>query len=139
MKKKDSLKGFHGVYVVVEDLGPEMRGVLTRQQVKANVESRLRTAGIRLLEAKEAAKTRGEPYLYINVAALPIGAKRYACRIDVEFHQLVNLTRNASRGHAITWDEGVVTVGGINTIRDQVDDLIFEFIYDYLATNPDNS
>ena len=138
MRKKKSLKGLNGVYVVIEDLGPEMRGVLHRKQVRSVVEERLRMAGIPILREKEAAQLPNEPYLYVNLCALPLDTTRYACRIDIEFHQLVALLQDDSRGHAITWDEGVLTVGDVQTICDHIDDLVFDFIYDYLAMNPNN-
>ena len=78
----------HGIYVVVEDLGPELKGVLTRSAIRKRVELQLLTAGIRLIKKLEAAKLPGEPYLYVNLAALPLGPKRFACRIDLEVHQL---------------------------------------------------
>lgn len=136
MRKKKSLKGLDGIYVVVEDLGPEVKGAVTRRQLRENVEARLQMAGIRILKEKEAAKTIGKPYLYVNVGALPMGEKRFACRVDIEFHQLVTLIGDSSKGHAITWDEGIIAVGDINTIYDHVNDLVFDFIYDYLAVNP---
>lgn len=138
MLRKESLKGMHGIYVVVEDLGPELKGVLTRSDLRKRVEKQLRAAaGIRLVKELEAAKLPGEPYLYVNLAALPLGPKRYACRIDLEMHQLVALAHNSARGHAITWEQGVVTAGGVKTIYDNLDELVFDFIYDYLAMNPD--
>lgn len=138
MRKKKSLKGLHGIYVVVEDLGPEMRGKITRREIREKVENRLKWAGIRTFHAKEAAKSMGEPYLYVNIAALPQGQKKYACRIDLEVHQLVTLVHNSSQGHAITWDSGVVTVGDVQEILDYLDELVFDFIYDYLAVNPNS-
>ncbi len=137
MLRKESLKGMHGIYVVVEDVGPELRGVLTRSELRKRVEKHLRTAGIRLVKELEAAKLPGEPYLYVNLAALPLGPKRYACRIDIEMHQLVALAHNSAKGHAITWEQGIVTAGGVKTLCDNVDELVFDFIYDYLAMNPD--
>jgi len=137
MLRKESLKEMHGIYVVVEDLGPELKGVLPRSELRKRVEKHLRTAGIRLVKELEAAKLPGEPYLYVNLAALPLGPKRYACRIDLEVHQLVALVHNSASGHAITWEQGVVTAGSVQTIYDNVDELVFDFIYDYLAMNPD--
>ena len=138
MLRKESLRGIHGIYVVVEDLGPELRGVLNRSELRKRVEAQLQTAGIRLVKELEAAKLPGEPYLYVNMAALPLGPKRYACRIDLEVHQLVALVHNSSRGHAITWEQGVVTAGGVKTIFNNFDELILDFICDYLAMNPDH-
>ena len=127
----------HGIYVVVEDLGPELKGVVTRGALRKRVEMQLRTAGIRLVNELQAAKLPGEPYLYLNLAALPLGPKRYACRIDLEVHQLVALAHHSASGHASTWEQGVVTTGGARTIYDNVDELVFDFICDYLAMNPD--
>ena len=127
----------HGIFVVVEDLGPELKGVVTRSALRKRVEMQLRTAGIRLVKEFEAAKLPGEPYLYVNLAALPLGPKRYACRIDLEVHQLVALVHRSISGHASTWEQGVVTTGGLKTIYDNVDELVFDFICDYLAMNPD--
>ena len=66
MLRKESLRGMHGIYVVVEDLGPELKGVLTRNTLRKRVEMQLRTAGIRIVKELEAAKLPGEPYLYVN-------------------------------------------------------------------------
>ncbi len=137
MLRKKSLIGMQGIYVVVEDLGPELKGVLTRSVLRKRVEMQLLTAGIRLIKKLEAAKLPGEPYLYVNLAALPLGPKRYACRIDLEIHQLVALVHHSASGHASTWEQGVVTTGGIKTILDNVDQLVFDFICDYLAMNPE--
>jgi hypothetical protein len=136
MLRKASLRGMHGIYVVVEEVGPELRGIMTRSAIRKRVEMQLRTAGIRIIKELEAAKVPGEPYLYVNVAALPLTSKRFACRIDIEVHQLVALVHHSATGHAITWEQGVVTAGGIKAIYDNVDELVFDFIYDYLAMNP---
>ena len=136
MLRKKSLVGMQGIFVVVEDLGPELKGVVTRSALRKRVEMQLRTAGIHLVKELEAAKLPGEPYLYLNLAALPLGPKRYACRIDLEVHQLVALAHNTASGHASTWEQGVVTTGGLKAICDNVDELVFDFICDYLAMNP---
>ena len=82
MLRKESLKGMHGIYVVVEDVGPELRGVLTRSELRKRVEKQLRTAGIRLVKELEAAKLPGEPYLYVNLA-LPFSATPVADKPDI--------------------------------------------------------
>ena len=137
MLRKKSLVGMQGIYVAVEDLGPELKGVMTRSALRKRVEMQLLTAGIRLIKKIDAAKLPGEPYLYVNVAALPFGPKRYACRIDLEVHQLVALVHRSASGHASTWEQGVVTIGTVNDIYDKVDELVFDFICDYLAMNPE--
>lgn len=136
MLKRKSLKGMTGIYVVVEDLGSELKGTVTRRDVQTRVEGQLLTANIRLLKEKEAAKLPGEPYLYVNLAALPLERKKFACRIDLEVHQHVALVHDPKGGHAITWEQGVLTTGGLQTIYQQLDELVFAFICDYLAINP---
>jgi hypothetical protein len=136
MLKRKSLIPMTGVYVVVEELGPELKGTITRKDIRTRVEAQLRTAGIRLIKEKEAAKLPGEPYLYVNVAALPLKSKQFACRIDVEVHQLVALIHDPKGGHATTWEQGMLTVGGVDVITRHLDELIFEFICDYLAIHP---
>ena len=49
MLKKKSLVGMPGIYVVVEDLGPELKGVVSRNELRKRVELQLLTAGIRLV------------------------------------------------------------------------------------------
>ena len=100
------------------------------------VEAQLRTAGLRLLKETGAAKLPGEPYLYVNLAALPLERKHFACRLDLEVHQHVALVHDSKGGHAITWEQGVLTVGGLETILQHLDELVFAFICDYLAVNP---
>ena len=136
MIRRKSLKGMKGIYVVVEDLGSELKGTLTRRDVRDRVEAQLRTAGIRLFKEKEAAKLPGEPYLYVNLAALPLEHQRFACRIDLEVHQHVATVHDSKGGHAITWEQGVLTVGGVETIVKHLDELVFAFVCDYLAINP---
>jgi len=135
MLKRKSLKGMEGIYVVVEDLGSELKGTVTRRDIRSRVEAQLGTAGIRIFKEKEAAKLPGEPYLYVNLAALPLERKRFACRIDLEVHQHVALIHDPKGGHAITWEQGVLTVGGLETISQHLDELVFAFICDYLAVN----
>ena len=125
-----------GIYVVVEDLGSELKGTVTRRDIRFRVEAQLRTAGIRILKEKEAAKLPGEPYLYVNLAALPLERNRFACRIDLEVHQHVATAHDSQGGHAITWEQGVLTVGKFDTIVKHLDELVFAFICDYLAINP---
>ena len=136
MLKRKSLKGMTGIYVVVEDLGSELKGTVTRRDVQTRVEDQLLAANIRILKEKEAAKLPGEPYLYVNLAALPLEKKNFACRIDLEVHQHVALVHDPKGGHAITWEQGVLTTGGLQTIYQQLDELVFAFICDYLAINP---
>jgi len=60
--QKDTLKGLHGVEVVVENPGPEVeKHGLTRQQIQTDVELKLRLAGIKVFSEKERLLSAGMP------------------------------------------------------------------------------
>lgn len=75
MLRKESLKGMHGIYVVVEDVGPELRGVLTRSELRKRVEKHLRTAGIRLVKELEAAKLPGGALFVCQFGSSSLGSQ----------------------------------------------------------------
>src|SRR5262245_50071404 len=64
-----SLRGLHGVRVVVEAMEPNIeRDGLTRQQILTDVELRLRKSGIRVLTREERQRAPGQPWLYVRVS-----------------------------------------------------------------------
>ena len=68
VKQRDTLKGLQGVLVFVEDsIKPEGKKYgLTKQQLKTDVELRLRQNAIRLLTKEEFRSTVG-PLLYVRL------------------------------------------------------------------------
>ena len=66
-----SLRGLTGVGVVVEELTPDAkRGGLVEEQLRLDVEWRLRKAGIPVLSGASLRGVSGAPYLSISLAAL---------------------------------------------------------------------
>jgi hypothetical protein len=135
---RDTLKGFHGVRVLVEGLKPEVEKYgLTKEAIQTDTELRLRQYGIKVLSPEES----GGSWLYINVnTVVQEGIPIAAIAVQVEFRQDVLLFRDLkTRVMATTWDKGVVIVGGaskLKDVRESVKDLVDAFINDYLAVNP---
>ena len=140
---RQTLRGLQGVWVLIEDLEPEIeRSGLTKNQIQKDVEGRLREAGIKTLTQEEASKTPGEPYLYVNInlnAGKP-GDETYSYSVDIGVIQGVRLQRDPRQKiHAVTWSTG--GVGSIkkefvNRLSDSVEDLVNVFVKAYLSMNP---
>jgi hypothetical protein len=108
--RRETLRGLQGVGVLVEDIRPETEhDGLTRDQVRIDVELRLRQSGIRVLSREERAATPGAPYLYVNINTYkrPM-TEIYSYDISVELNQAVLLTRDPSIWAigATTWEVG---------------------------------
>jgi hypothetical protein len=134
-----TLQGLQGVYILIEDVTPEMaRAGLTTQQLHAEVERQLRHAGIPVLTKDQAFRLQGAPYLYVYVHLLPhpIGLMVYS--ILVEVNQRASLDRNGASAYVSTWSvQRFGTVGSrhLATIRDDVRGQIDYFITIYSSVN----
>jgi hypothetical protein len=138
-----TLRGLSGVGVLVEQLPPEVEaGGLTRSQLRKEVESRLRDAGIKVLTREECQKTPGEPYLYvnINVNIAKTESDVYPYSIDVVLIQKVSLLRDRKlTTYAVTWSAGGVgsiTKEILGQLAGSVGGITDTFIKAYLAENP---
>ncbi len=144
----ESLKGLKGVEVLIEELKPELENFnLTMIQIQADVESKLRSAGIQVLSKEENEKFQSsrKPYLYIKISSCKIPSRResVAFNIGIALNQQVVL-----RGHsdvkkncffAPTWYTSVVGAAGWQgrpEILDLVKDLTDKFVNAYLTANP---
>ena len=139
---RSSLKGLGGLGVVVEDMRAEVeRDGLTRDQLQADVELRLRKAGIRVVKRDDVAATPGAPYLYVNLNALKDpDVALYVYALGLELTQRVTLVRDPKiTVFAATWGvRGVGTIGvrRLGDLRSTVTDYVDRFINAYLEQNP---
>lgn len=139
---RSTLRGLAGVRVLIEDLPPEVQqeGV-TKTRLQADVEQKLRTAGIKPLTQEECFKTPGEPYLYLNINlnSLKTEVDHYAFSIDIGVIQNVSLLRTPDQAtYAITWSTGGVGLIGkkrLADLQDSVWDLLSIFIKAFLSVN----
>jgi hypothetical protein len=138
---RPTLRGFPGVYVVVEPLNPQIeRDGLTTDQVQRDMELKLRTAGIKVLSKEEFQKTLGKPYLYVNVNISPLRTQitRYIFYIRLEFNQEVSLVNSPMTVvPAGTWSAGGWGIDfSLENIRDILKNQVEKFANAYLAVNP---
>lgn len=145
--QRKTLAGLQGVAVEVVPLDdPQVeRDGLSPSAIQTDVELRLRQAGIPVLSREQSFRTPGKPFLVLSIGALKAtpssGLDIYPYSIKLTFEQLVILARSpGTRGLAVTWSAtgktGVVGRERLSTIRDNVRDMVDQFINAYLAANP---
>jgi len=143
VSNRATLRGLKGVGVLVEKLPPEVEQEgLKRDQIQIEVESKLRTAGIKVLTREEAFNTPGEPFLYININVniAKTESEIYPYSIDLLLIQKVSLLRDPNlTSYAITWSTGGVGSIGKTIVRELeegVEAMVDVFIKAYLDENP---
>lgn len=143
-KQIESLRGLDGIYVVVEELKPDVeRDGLKRSDLLADVREKVRGAGIPLLSKEDWPKTFGAPYLYVNVQTVSVRAPAgaiYSIVIEVALEQGVALMRDSSFvTSAATWQtqmSGIIGKDKLPDIRRVVGELVDKFIHDYSSVHP---
>jgi hypothetical protein len=138
-----SLGGLTAVHVVVDELSAEAeREGLTRAGLQADVEARLRRAGLRVLGATEALKVAGRATLHLRVEVVPFGDARrfYLYSVDLTLAQRTQLTRDRTiETHTITWSEnrqvGAVEPAGLGAVRDLVRAKVEQFVRAWQTVN----
>ena len=136
-----SLRGVEGVYVKVEGLTPEMeKDGLKETLIRRDVESELRTAGIRTLSKEKWFDVIGSPHLYVNINCLKLGeTKEYIYSIRIAFRQNVYSEREPVLVlGATTWSVGSIIgiTHRMDKIRASLKTRVGEFIKAYLSVNP---
>jgi len=111
---------------------------LAEDSLRADTELRLRTAGIKVLSARENQMTPGRPSMYVSVSIVKyryLPAYVYTC--TVELLQDVYLVRAFKiRTGAVTWS--VTTTGiapKVEDIRNSTGELVDYFIAAYSSAN----
>jgi hypothetical protein len=143
-RSKETLKGLHGLHVVVEKLNPELeRDGLAARQIQVDIELRLRKAGITVFSQGEVNKADGPTLLHVRVDAVKgddVLENLYAVHMGVELWQAVYLYRleKSPAFVAATWTiRGTAFVGRekLNDVRSYLAGQVDEFINDYLTAN----
>ena len=138
--EKASLVGLSRVYVVVTTTPQAEQDGLTSADLKTEVEARLRTAGIKVIEKAEWAVDDG--ILSITISALPIEKlPLYACSFTVDLKQTVIPLRDRNtRMMGATWQAGGIAAFGRPKFKEAAKrntiEFVDSFISDYKAANP---
>jgi hypothetical protein len=136
---KKTLKGITGISVLVEEINNKALSGLTRDALQTDIELRLRKAGVEVHDPNDKS-SYDLPLLYVNVHCLSISGGMFAFNIEVQVQQAVHLRRDPSivSSGATTWKvAGLGTASSGRSIRDHVEDLVDNFLNDYLAANPE--
>ena len=132
-----TIKGLAGVNVVVEDIQPNIqryaqKAGITKEQIQKDVETKLKSNGIKILANDEWLKTPGRPVLYVNVNTHETEKYWYAYDVRLELKQIVSLEANPSiKTLATTWSINMTSVANIGTlgvIKNTVDGLVSRFV-----------
>ena len=141
-----TLVGLTGVHVVVYDVGGEgERAGLAPRDLQADVEQRIRKAGLRPLTANEAIKSASRPTLEVRVRLVPSAASPnlYLYSVELALRQGIQLARNRTiESFAVTWsdppDVGAVEAAArAATVREAIRVKVEQFVSAWLAANPD--
>jgi hypothetical protein len=138
---RPTLRGIQGIFVQVEPLDPQIqKDGLTMDQIQADTELKLKSAGINVLTEEEFLKLRGHPYLdvSVNISALKTQITRYLFYIRIELNQEVVLVRAPDKKvSTVTWSTGGWGIDfSLDNIRQTVKTQVDKFINVYLAENP---
>jgi hypothetical protein len=134
---KEALMGLAVVLVAVEELGErERQAGYSKTMFQADVELKLRMAGIKVLSLDE--RKPGMPFLHVGFSSLarqPQQAAAFVVRL--EFRQVVGLRRPPHvLVFADTWSVAKLGQGDASVVRDQLEDLVDQFINAWLSVNP---
>lgn len=140
-----TLAGLTGVHVVVEEVTPDgEREGLTRASLQAEVEQRVRRAGLRPLTATEALAAAGRPTLQVRVVLLLAreAPQLYVYSVDLTLRQQIRLVRDrAVESFAVTWSEnrevGAVPATRLAAVREAVRAKVDQFTQAWQIVNQD--
>jgi hypothetical protein len=144
---RQTLKGITGVSIIVEDMQPNLLKYekltknfpVTKAQILADVEKRLKDSGIRILDPEVWKKTPGCPVLYVNINTHENEKYWFAYDIRVELRQVVFLEANPQiKSLTGTWTmniTGDANIGKMELVRKDLGVLIDRFIQAHRAVN----
>ena len=136
-----SLRGIEGVVVEVAPIKPEIeKAGLSRNQMQADVEEKLRQTGLNLWNPDifgEENRKLMWPRLYVRTGTLKTAANEYVYVVDLDLQQMVYPMRKSPSFRATTWSTGVFGItGDLNKIKSSINDLVDDFLNAWQSENP---
>jgi hypothetical protein len=139
---RDTLRGLPGVEIAVEVAQPELaRRGLDPAALRADVERRLRAAGVAVYASQAENPSPAKAYLYVHVNALELpAAAGYAIALQVHVRQaLRSAVTNSQIVNAITWEAHNVVAAptnGLAAVRAEILTYVDDFLRDWTAVHP---
>ena len=142
---RNTLRGVESVYIMMDELSPglEKRG-LFKDALVEEIAIKLNEVDIHRLTKEEWEKCIDKPVLYINISTVKTGLSYYVYSMNIQFFQKASLLRDPSiQKLSMTWrTQGYLGfTRGKNlskSIHSGMEEIINEFVADYLTANPDN-
>jgi hypothetical protein len=131
------LKGLEAVRLEVERIKPEIeRDGLFRDELRSDMELKLRMAGIRIVPEEETQKNPGVPLLQLNVDAMKCSFG-YVYNIGLYLVEQATLVRKPMKapGMFLRIPEQLGIASRLSEIRDAVGDVLDEFVRIWKSSN----
>ena len=139
--QRRSLQGMGGVHIHLSLYGEDLEThQLTDLRLRPEVESRVKAAGLRLLDVAQSAKEPGVPWLIVSLGLQKsTDTKAYAWSIRVELEQRCCLERNTGMCESWpTWATarfGSVGTRRVKTLHEELGAAVDEFVAAYKTAN----
>ncbi len=139
-----TLKGLPGVAVFIEELQTNVqkygkKAGLERALIQKEVEQILKNQGINILSYNDWLKTKGRPFLYVNINTHETERYWYAYDIKVEVKQGATLEANPQvKTMVATWGislTGMANIGNLHIIKKDAMVLVQKFAEAYKTVN----
>jgi len=140
-QRRQILTGVKSVAVMIEPTPSGEGGGLATPQLKIAAELRLRQAGVTVVSSLDESS---QHFVYINVTVAPVykgqSDSPLLYNLRVEFFQPVSAVINSQVAVASVWKQGILGAIEKGQLQDRakadLNELLDEFINDYLAANP---
>ncbi len=140
--RRRTLTNLQGVHVIV-DSGYANQNLLDKDQVRTDVELKLRYAGINVLSKEQCLRTKGRPSLLLNAFVLPSQWDSFLAAVkSLELYEQVSLERNPDVTlYLATWEGGVKSSfedelrTAVKVARQEIKSLVEHFVDDYYSIN----
>lgn len=141
---RKTLAGLKGVYLVIEDLQPNIlkysaKSGLTVENLRTMVAAQLRDKGVSTFTYQEWLNAPGRPALYVNINTHQTERYWFAFDIRLELQQLASLEANPSiKTLAPTWSvnmTGVTDVASLHSFHQNIQALVDVFLKAYSSEN----
>ncbi len=140
--QRRTLAGLGGVHLQLELRGEDLAKFgLAETDVRPEIESALAAAGLKLLDVEASTKTPGVPGLCVEATVVRSqDAKEYSWAVRVQLQQRACLQRSPTICESVgSWEAfrmGSVGRRRTHTMRQDVNDVVNQFVAAYLVANP---